>query len=340
MRYCFENIVGVVEATQNEPMNRHLESLVTVRKLAAARVFGLVLLAATHGLACAGEAPTLATDPSGAPVPETELLLKMKSIADGGSLLQPDQTAEILGIPFSKIASIQQQPMPLCTSPATGRSIETTIMDPPASWWYRAQTSAPGKLPIPAAFINPASTSAEPSFHYEIRHVVECTDRFGLQDTTEAKLSFNGLPSFACLSPGQILAAIPGAANELATDGVSFVAYPGHVDDESGTSLRFFYRMGVRCALSASIEQSQKTGLRALRARSTSSACRIAANRHWCAANGPVGWADGAALDRMDLDADHVCGTEDSIYRKEPASGDKPGPVAQRKLGGVPCDLP
>lgn len=104
--------------------------------------------------------------------------------------------------------------------------------------------------------------------------------------------------------------------------------------------MRFFFRAGVRCALSASIQQSQKNGLRALRARSTSSVCRMAANRRWCSVNGPVGWADGAALDRMELDADRVCGTEDSIYRKEPPSGDKPGPLAQRKLGGLPCDLP
>lgn len=312
----------------------------TVRKLVAASVFGFALFLATQAFAADVEMPNPANVPSGSQVSAMEFLSKMRSIADSGSLLQPDRAAEILGVPLSKTTSIQQQPMPFCNSLATGRSIETSTMDPPVSWWYHAQPSAPGKLPIPAAFINPASTSADPIFHYDIRHVVECTDRFGLQDTTEANLSFNGLPSFVCLSQGQILAAIPGAANELATDGVSLVAYPGHVDDDSGTSMRFFFRAGVRCALSASIEQSQKSGLRALRARSTSSVCRMAANRRWCSVYGPVGWADGAALDRMELDADRVCGTEDSIYRKEPPSGEKPGPLAQRKLGELPCDLP
>jgi hypothetical protein len=87
---------------------------------------------------------------------------------------------------------------------------------------------------------------------------------------------------------------------------VSLVEVKGKVDDDASTDLEFGFRAGVRCALDAAIVQSQDRGLGFLRAAYKYATCVSPSE------------------------------TLESLYRKDPASGEPP-PSDFHKFLPRPC---
>jgi hypothetical protein len=147
---------------------------------------------------------------------------------------------------------------------------------------------------------------------------------------------FYPLPPFVCISAEDIRKGLPRSHFIMATDGVSEMRYDGHLDDDSGTMLSFRFRAGADCALSADIEQSQRSGLRYLRALSKFRSCSAAVDKKFCAERAPGGW-DGAAFDEMERNRSRSCGTVNALYLKEPRSGEVPPSETPPKALGTPC---
>ena len=261
-------------------------------------------------------------------------LQRLKVLADVGDLFEPESVSQILAMNFQLKRS---ESVLDCSQVWQTRSTQTIRSTPDASSWYRNLPSGVRNMPVQAAFINPAMTVGDAVFSYEVERTIACTDRFNLQDHTKAYLSFDGLPSFACISAVDIQQQLPEAKFVMATDGVSLYAYQGRLDDEAGASLQFVFRMGAPCALSATIRKDQQDGLRYARADSSRRHCEIHSDRAFCMKHQPFGWGDGAAIDEMSQYADQICGTTDSLYRHDTEHGTQPAPVPGYKHGAPPC---
>lgn len=263
---------------------------------------------------------------------------RLREVADNGDLFDPLSISKILGIDFQIDTSEEASD---CAQVWESRSFRTTQVTADTSSWYRVLASGAGSMEVPAAFINPATKTGDAKFSYKVMQRIDCTDRFRLQDHTEAKLSFSGLPSFACITGWDIERLLPNARFEMATDGVSLYRYQGKLDDDASTSIEFWFRMGAQCALSVSVNKDQQNGLRYQRADSKRRNCEVGAYREFCAIHEPFGWGDGAALDEMSLYADMICGTTDSLYKNDFEHGVQPKPLPKPKNGVAtpPCQV-
>jgi len=260
---------------------------------------------------------------------------RLKTVADQGNLFEPESVAKLLEMNF-EISTDELTSD--CAEIWQTRSNRTTRIAPDASSWYRNLPSGVHEMVVPQAFINPASKVGDADFKYQIVRKIGCTDQFNLQDHTEARLSFEGLSSFACILDADIWRLLPGAKFVMATDGVSFYVYQSKLDDEAATSLDFLFRMGAPCALSASIHKDPKSGLRYKRAESKWRNCEAHADIEFCKGRAPIEWADGQALDEMRNHANKACGTLDSVYKNDTERGTQPAPLPKYKQGGLPCE--
>jgi hypothetical protein len=262
---------------------------------------------------------------------------RLKSVADSGDLFAPLSAARILEIDL-QLESAESIPQPAdCSESWKSRSVQTTKGVAAGSSWYRVLPSGAGNMEIPAAFINPAAKSGSATVGYEMVRRVQCTDRFRLQDHSKASLSFGGLPSFACITGSDIRRLLPEARPVTASDGVSLFVYQGRLDDDVGVQVEFFFRMGVPCAIAATVRQDQQAGLRFLRADAKHRNCRVDADREFCAKRADVTWSNGAVLDEMDRHAESVCGTVDALAKQDRERGTKPRALPRVKQGVGPC---
>ena len=218
-----------------------------------------------------------------------------------------------------------------CALPHDRRNRDSGLVVSPTPIGQRAH------LDVPAVTINPATVTGDPELTYQIIHFVYCSEWPRLHDGMQAALTFNGLPAFTCLTPSNIRSAIPEAEFVMATDGVYLVQYKGRLDDDSGTTLTFNFRAGVECALAADITQDQEKGLRYRRAQYKYQTCREVTDREFCAVHPDVAWGDRKMLGEMEVAATKKCGTVDSIYLDEPATGVAP-PLLPRRIRRSPCD--
>jgi len=260
---------------------------------------------------------------------------RLKTVTDQGNLFEPESLVKLLEMSFE--LSTEEQTSD-CAEVWQMRSHRTTRVAPNASSWYHNLPSGAHNMVVPRAFINPATTVGDAKFNYQIVRKIGCTDQFNLQDHTDARLSFEGLPSFSCISDADIRALLPEAKFMMATDGVYSYFYQGRLDDEASTSLDFVFRMGAPCALSASISKDQEHGLRYKRAESRWRNCEARADIEFCKGRAPIEWADGQALDEMRNNANKACGTLDSVYKNDTERGTQPAPLPKYKRDALPCE--
>jgi hypothetical protein len=262
------------------------------------------------------------------------LLDGLKTLADEGALFDPPRVETILSLEI--VPSEQQvisQP-PDCSNAYADRSrIVVTHSSEPI--WLKPSPEGVQDMKIPAFAINPAGVSGSPKFSFQQTEIKNCSGKFRLNETRQARLSIDGLPSFACFSREYLVQALH-ARHHDATDGVDLVDYAGLTNDEIGTNLQFWFRAGANCALSAEITQSTDKGYRYLRAMAKWTACKKSENRKFCAANGPISWSDGSKIDEMEQAAVKACGGLTSFYEAEPASGEVPR-VIPRGIARTPC---
>ena len=115
---------------------------------------------------------------------------------------------------------------------------------------------------------------------------------------------------------------MPDAKPVAATDGVSLYVYQGRLDDNVGTEVQFFFRLGA-CALSADIMQDQTAGLRDDHAEALTIAvfARIMSSVLF---TGPSPEATDLPWGEMEKYTDGVCGTIDSLYKRDTEKGTLP----------------
>jgi len=113
--------------------------------------------------------------------------------------------------------------------------------------------------------------------------------------------------------------------------------YQGRLGDDSGTTLTFLYRAGVPCALSAEVKQDQEDGLRFRRAFYKYQTCRSRSDQGFCSTHPDISWNDREMLSEMGKQALEECGTPNSHYLEEPATGLPPPPLPERSGFKSPC---
>jgi hypothetical protein len=255
-------------------------------------------------------------------------LRRIKNVADSGKLFDPHATASILDLHFNATAYDNVKRPVDCSDPLTQalKSAGTKLAATDSSW-YRPLPTGEGHVFLPRVFINPEMTTGDAKLSYSVGETIWCPNSSSIQKRTSAQLSFGDLPSFACILPSDIKAVIPQAEFVRATDGVSLVTYDGHLDSRSSTTVRFEYRLGVRCALGVNIMQDTEGGLRVLWAKAAFSRCEQKVRQTFCASHAHLTWRDSDYMSDMDAHVRQVCGTANTFYLREGLHREKPAPV-------------
>ena len=257
-----------------------------------------------------------------------DFIRRLARVADSGTLDDPGKTMNLLNMAYRQDTVQMAASPPDCSVDWHPESQLRTDVQSVDDSWYHPSPFGIRSLFVPAFMVNPAvAINGAPKFAYSVTRTIRCTDSFRLQDKTEAKLDLYPLPPFACITRADIARALPRASYEVATDGVSVDRYQGKLDDDSGSTLTFGFRAGALCALSASIGQSQEDGLRFRRAVSKLQACSAEVTQPFCAAHPPFSWGDPLDGELRRL-VTQRCGTLNTVYLKEPRSGQAPPPSA------------
>jgi hypothetical protein len=172
-------------------------------------------------------------------------------------------------------------------------------------------------MQIPPAFINQGHVAGKPEVRYEAYRSVQC--KSPSYTSIRARLSFNNLSGFSCLTPDRLQRLI-GAKFEMYTDGVSGSTYSPPATNVYGVSLEFIFRLGAPCAVGASVELDSRGGFREQRAFLKWRACLDKAGKEFCAARGGK-----AVYSDLRQHQDASCESQQYIER-EPLEGDPPGP--------------
>lgn len=188
----------------------------------------------------------------GAPTNKSTFFSKLRQLIDSEKLTDSITVGQILDLDFisSTIEQIQQP----SDCKFNVRSSKRTIFSVIGKNWFHPTSAGVQNMKVPAAFINPAVTIGNPELVYIIIQYEYCKNKSGAKGGTAVTLSFNNLPSFLCISPGDVKELLPSAEYIMATDGVSSFEYEKKYNEVKHT-LRLFYRMGAPCALAAEIKQ-------------------------------------------------------------------------------------
>jgi hypothetical protein len=264
------------------------------------------------------------------------LLRQLKALADDEAFLSLDKVGTALSFTLDGTShEIVPQP-PNCSNPHSDKSrIVTDYLI--KNSWYRLTSEGLPHMKFPGAFINPPGEVGDPQIAYHIMKTASCSGKFDVANRSSAEISFSGLPAFACLSPSDLKNQLH-AEYQMGTDGVSVSTYQAVANDQFGTRITFFFRMGAVCALSAQIEQDSEFSYRYLRAAAKFKDCTKHVDHDFCATHPPFSWGEGDKIDEMNEAAAKVCGGLDSFYEKEPPSGD--APPAQPPYWSVPHRTP
>ena len=92
-----------------------------------------------------------------------------------------------------------------------------------------------------------------PAFSYALSKNLPCSEPPGTPENTDAKIDFERLSSFACITAEQLKSVLPQVKLELATDGAQPYPYWGPRKD---TWAIFNFFVGDNCMTGVSLEQS------------------------------------------------------------------------------------
>ena len=242
----------------------------------------------------------------------------LKKIADQrGLLLEPDRMARELDIPMTFETRPGNQGPKSCEAGGFDKSMLVTKGKAANDSWYRETSEGIQNMQIPPAFINQGHVAGKPEVRYEAYRSVQC--KSPSYTSIRARLSFNNLSGFSCLTPDRLQRLI-GAKYEMYTDGVSGSTYSPPATNAYGVSLEFIFRLGAPCAVGASVELDSRGGFREQRAFLKWRACLDKAGKEFCAARGGK-----AVYSDLRQHQDASCESQQYIER-EPLEGDPPGP--------------
>ncbi|WCM22840.1 hypothetical protein NDK50_33215 [Paraburkholderia bryophila] len=253
-----------------------------------------------------------------------DFLVRLKNVADSGALNDVDKTMKLLGMGYSQKTTEMTPSPPDCSIDWHPKSTLKTDVQRTGNDWYQPTQFGVLNLAVPGSFVNPSEiVKGEPTMNYAVTHTVRCTDKFRLQDSTEAKLDLYRLPPYACVTVPDIARVFPGARPQYATDGYLPYSYEGHLDEDTGTFVTFSFRRGEGCALGISVEQSQESGMRFRRAVYKFQSCWAETQVDYCAglSQSERGQPRSGEMSQYILSR---CPTMNALYLKEPLTGELP----------------
>ncbi|WP_175776770.1 hypothetical protein [Burkholderia anthina] len=263
-------------------------------------------------------------------------LKRLANVADSGAMLDVDATMHRLGIGYRSETGSGIPLPPDCHIDWHPKQLERTTVTVDEQSWYKPTRYAK------ARGASQTNAAYPPSIKYVTNHEIRCTDRYLLQDSTEAVLEFEVLPQYACITESDIYHALPAARRTGAGLGIPvmslYVGYRGRSNDDFGTMLTFTFYSDSPCAASAKIRQAQDEGMRFQRALWNHALCVAEEQHDYCVAHG------GAAISQAELNGidDYVkahCPTINAMYLKEPRSGQAAptGNFPRRTFSNNPC---
>jgi hypothetical protein len=215
------------------------------------------VLAAAACVEVASHAQPESTHPQG-----VRLVRLLKKVADQALVLQPERMAKELDVAMTFETKPSDTISKACEDGGYYKSFLVTTAKVSDSWYKETPEGVPN-MKIPPAFINSGTIAEEPRVIYKSYRTVRCASP---NDTNvEARLSFQNLSGFSCLTP-DMLAKLIGAKYHMATDGVSLSIYSPPATDDYGVSLEFLFRAGAPCAVYTFVDLNSRAGLREQRA--------------------------------------------------------------------------
>lgn len=224
------------------------------------RRFAAAVVAVLTAVACAEVAShgqPGSTHPQG-----VRLVRLLKKVADEALVLQPERMAQQLDIAMTFETKPSTLMSKSCDDDGSYKSFLVTTAKVSESWYRETPEGVPN-MKIPPAFINAGTIAGEPRVSYDAYRTVRCTSPH--HTNVEARLSFQNLSGFSCLTPDMLAKQI-GTKHYMATDGVSLSAYSPPATEAYGVRLQFLFRDGAPCAVGASVDLNSRDGLREQRA--------------------------------------------------------------------------
>ncbi|MBN3851798.1 hypothetical protein G3N59_00270 [Paraburkholderia sp. Ac-20340] len=260
---------------------------------------------------------------------------RLAAVADAGAMFDVSATMHVLDIGYRAQTS-DAIPLPAeCRTYSDPKQETKTTVTADERSWYRSTNFGESKWTTAQAL-----AVSPPSIRYTVDHTIRCTDRYLIQDGTEAHLQFTSLPAYACITQSDVYRALPAAHPAGGGMGIpvmtSFVGYSGRTNDDIGTRLTFTFRSNSPCAVQAEIQQSQEDGFRFQRALWGHQVCVAEEQHDYCVAHG------GPSISQADLEGisayvDAHCPTINAMYLKEPHSGQNPPRGALQRFRPNPC---
>ncbi|WP_175695194.1 hypothetical protein [Burkholderia ambifaria] len=187
-------------------------------------------------------------------------LKRLANVADSGAMLDVDATMHRLGIGYRSETGSGIPLPPDCRIYWHPKQLDRTTVTVDEESWYKPTRYAKARGASQASAVYP------PSIKYVTNHEIRCTDRYLMQDSTEAMLEFGVLPQYACITEKDIYHALPAAHPIGAGLGIPvmslYVGYRGRSNDDFGTMFTFTFYSDSPCAASAKIRQAQDDGMR------------------------------------------------------------------------------
>jgi hypothetical protein len=261
----------------------------------------------------------------------TDFVRRVASIADAGGVPATADIEPALHSNYTATHATRRTQVLPCG--AGGSATETSQTMQLENTWFHAMPDGVAHMQFPGFTINPGGETGAPMLTYT-RNEFACAE--APAHTNGAKLRFDNIPAYACITGDALLAAVPGIRQGFATDGFLVYGYTGRIDQSTTTTVHFSGRAGGACIISAEIEHLGNAGYRALRAQYKAASCQLKLDQAFCATHpgfrmlAPFGGTDTfAIMQKRRDDIRAQCGTNADYYAQEPVDGPIPPPPIQ-----------
>lgn len=253
------------------------------------------------------------------PMPNGDALaFLLKKIAKEGLLTDPVKLAAALDMDVkfeTKVADIRHAP---CNE--GGRTRQTTVTTGTfGESWYRPSPEGMPDMKVPQWLSDRVYVASKPRVSYALYRTGLCKAD---NEEVEATLSFGDLSAYSCFTPDRLRRLI-GATYNMHNHGVSSSSYvaPPRVDD--GATLAFTFQMSAPCAVSVTVRQNTRDGLRHQRAFMKWRTCYDRARLNYCTAHPET---DSGNETRMNQYGKEICGDGWDAYLDREPFTDEPAP--------------
>jgi hypothetical protein len=285
-----------------------------------------------------GSSPSAGGAPEpGAERPGQRLLGKLKVIADTGRLHDRVFVTRTLEMELSGSSRETVDQPAKCENDFIARSRIVSSFIPAGESWLRPSGDGVASLQAYTPFgPEPVTISGATVLDYSITKTRYCSGFQNRIEETDAGLKISRVHTFACISPDQLEAWLPGVELDIDHHAERIAHYRGreYPDRAAIISFRFSYS---RCVESIDVSQHPDRGLRYRAAEERHNQCLLPHKAEYCRAHPPFGWEHGGTQIQMDRFAVAKCGTFDKFYRSTPRNARPTERPLPRGDESTPC---